>query len=149
MDFHALVVMSAWDELSAMAHPGLLAGAITSQPWFMSLTTPESKAFIQRYEARYGAGTPINAQGVATYDALHLYRAAVDRARTTSVAQVSDALTEVEVHGPRGAVRIDRATRVMTSRSIIGINSGRGTIETHGDLGTVAPRLSGCTTAPH
>jgi urea transport system substrate-binding protein len=147
MDVHSLVVMSAWDELSANAHPGLVAGAITTQPWFMNVSTPASTAFVKRYHDRYGAGAPVNAEGEATYDAVHLYRAAVERARTTSVQQVSDTLAKVEVQGPRGRVRIDPATRVAVAAGIIGVNSGKGTIEVHGDLGTVTPQSSSCNTA--
>jgi urea transport system substrate-binding protein len=147
-DVHSLVVMNAWDELSATAHPSLVAGAITCQPWFMSVTTPESKAFLRAYGSRYGAGAPVNSEGEATYAALHLYRAAVERARTASVLPVSDALTEVEIRAPRGPVRIDAATRVSTAPCIIGVNSGKGTIQTHGDLGTAIPHLSGCPSLP-
>jgi len=144
MDVHSLAVMSAWDELSAVAHPSLVAGAITSQPWFMSLSSTESKAFLRAYQARYGAGKPVNSEGEAVYAAVHLYKAAVEKARTTSASAVATALSEVEIRAPRGPLRVDSATRVSTAPCIVGINSGKGTIETHGDLGTSAPRLSGC-----
>jgi hypothetical protein len=51
----------------------------------------------------------------------------------------------VEVRAPQGTVRIDRSTRAMVTRSVVGLNSGKGTIDVHGDLGTVPPRLAGCT----
>jgi ABC-type branched-subunit amino acid transport system substrate-binding protein len=140
--------MSAWDELSAVAHPSLVAGAITSQPWFMSMSTTESKAFLRGYQARYGAGKPVNSEGEAVYAAVHLYQAAVEKAGTTSAGDVAKALTEVEIRAPRGPLRVDGTTRVSTAPCIIGVNSGKGTIETHGDLGTSAPRLSGCPTPP-
>jgi ABC-type branched-subunit amino acid transport system substrate-binding protein len=110
----------------------------------MSLTTPESTAFTRGYQARYGAGAPLNSEGEATYAAVHLYHAAVDKAKTTAAGAVSTAVTEVEISAPRGALRVDRTTRVSTAPCIIGVNSGKGTIEPHGDLGTPAPKLSGC-----
>jgi urea transport system substrate-binding protein len=147
MDVHALVVISAWDEISASAHPGLVAGAITSRPWFMSVSTPESEAFVRQYRSRFGQQAVVTADGEAAFDAIHLYDAAVRKAGATSTSRVLRALTEVSVAAPQGPVRIDGDTRVMISRSVIGLNSGKGTIDVHGQLGTAKPQAQSCTSS--
>jgi urea transport system substrate-binding protein len=149
MDVHALVVITAWDEISASAHPGLVAGAITSRPWFMSVATPESEAFVRQYRGRFGQQAVVGADGEATYDAVHLYHAAVQKAGSTSTPRVLRALSEVSLAAPQGTVRIDGGTQVMITRSVIGLNSGKGTIDVHGELGTAKPQAQSCTSAGH
>jgi urea transport system substrate-binding protein len=144
VDVHALTVITGWDEISVSAHPGLVAGALTSRPWFMSVSTPESAAFVRQYRNRFGDQAVVNADGEATYDAVHLYHMAVQRARTTSTPAVLRTLREVTFAAPQGMVRIDAATQVMVSRSVIGLNSGKGTIDVHGDLGTARPQSQTC-----
>jgi urea transport system substrate-binding protein len=144
VDVHALAVITGWDDISARAHPGLVAGALTSRPWFMSVSRPESTAFLRQYRGRFGDQAVVNADGEATYDAVHLYHMAVQRARTTSTPEVLRALPEVTFAAPQGIVRIDADTRVMVSRSVIGLNSGKGSIEVHGDLGTPRPQSLTC-----
>jgi urea transport system substrate-binding protein len=149
IDLHALVVINGWDEISASAHPGLVAGAITSRPWFMSVATPESEAFLRQYRGRFGQQAVVSADGEAAYDAVHLYHAAVQKAGATSTPRVLRALPEVSLAAPQGAVRIDSGTQVMITRSVIGLNSGKGTIDVHGELGTAKPQARSCTSSGH
>jgi urea transport system substrate-binding protein len=149
MDVHALVVITGWDEISASTHPGLVAGAITSRPWFMSVSTPESETFVRQYRGRFGQQAVVSADGEAAYDAVHLYHAAVQKAGATSTTGVLRALSEVSLAAPQGAVRIDGGTRVMITRSVIGLNSGKGTIDVHGELGTAKPQAQSCTSSGH
>jgi urea transport system substrate-binding protein len=149
VDVHALVVISNWDEISASAHPGLVAGAITSRPWFMSVSTPESEAFVRQYRGRFGQQAVVSADGEAAYDAVHLYHAAVQKAGATSTPGVLRALSQVSLAAPQGAVRIDGGTQVMITRSVVGLNSGKGTIDVHGELGTAKPQARSCTSSGH
>ncbi len=141
---HALLATTTWDEISASQVPGLLTGALTSQAWFMSLDTPETKGFVQRYQKRFGADSPLSAIGEATYDAVFLYKAAVEKAGSKTLASVLKALPDVEFKAPRGSVRVDGATQVVVSNSLIGQVSNRGAIAVHDRLGQVQPVLSGC-----
>ncbi len=139
-----LITSSSWDEIQAATAPGLLTGALTSQAWFMTLDTPESKGFVERYQRRFGGGKPVSAIAESTYDAVHLYRAAVEKAGTSDLGQVLRALPDVSFNAPQGPVRIDPATHAMVTQSLIGQVSSRGTIDIHDRLGQVVPSISGC-----
>jgi urea transport system substrate-binding protein len=143
MDVKALVAITGWDEVAAAAAPGTLVGALVSQPWFMTLATPESRDFVAKYQRRFGEG-PISAWGEATYDAVYLYKTAVEKAGTAATAQVANAFPEVQFAAPRGQVKIDRATRAMVTNSLLGQVTAHGTIKMHEDLGSVAPARSDC-----
>lgn len=143
VDVKAMVTTSGWNEVTAAAEPDLLVGAMVSQPWFMTLDTPESKGFVARYQRRFGT-QPVSALGEATYDAVYLYKAAVEKAGTTSSEQVVKAFPEVQFASPQGLVRIDRGTQAMVSSSLLGQVSGQGDIEIHESLGSVPPALSDC-----
>jgi ABC-type branched-subunit amino acid transport system substrate-binding protein len=143
VDVKALIVSTGWNDVTAAAVPGLLVGALISQPWLMSLSTPESTKFVSSYQRRFGK-QPISALGEATYDAVYLYKTAVERAGTTTADQVIKALPQVQFNAPQGLVRIDSATRVIVTNSLIGQVTAQGTIEVHERLGTIDPVLSGC-----
>lgn len=143
VNVNALVASSGWNEVSAAAVPGLLIGAVVSQPWFMTLATPESKTFLANYHRRFGI-QPVSALGEATYDAVYLYKAAVEKAGTTSSAMVLKAFPDVQFNAPQGLVRVDRQTQVMLSNSLLGQVSGQGEIKVHESLGSVAPVVPGC-----
>ena len=145
VDVKALITSTGWNDVTAAAVPGLLVGALISQPWLMNLNTPDSTKFVTSYQRRFGK-QPIAALSEATYDAVHLYKAAVERAGTTTTDQVIKALPQVQFSAPQGTVRIDPATRVMVTNSLIGQVTSQGAIEVHERLGTIAPVLSACRT---
>jgi len=137
------VVASGWDELSAASRPNLLAGAITVQPWFASLDSPQSRRFFDAYKGRFGSAA-VSWDGVAAYEGVHLYAAAVRKAGTTAIASVLAALPQVEIEGPQGQVRFDAATRVLLTSSYVGEVTGRGGIDVHEKLPSATPMVAGC-----
>ncbi len=143
-DLRSLIATPTWDEVLAARAPDKLTGTLTSQAWFTSVDTPASRAFVQRYQNRFGATTPASAMVEASYDAVHLYKAAVEQARTTEPEAVWRALVEVELAAPQGAVRIDGATQVIVANSRIGQVTGQGTIRIHEELGPIQPVVPGC-----
>jgi urea transport system substrate-binding protein len=130
----AMVVASRWDELDAAAHPSLLAGALTSQSWLMSLDTPESHDYVTRYQHRFGANRPVSASGEAISVAANLYAAAVKRAGSTALDRVLRAMPNVELRAARGTVRMDRTSHVATAGVYVGQVGGDGTIDLHDQL---------------
>jgi branched-chain amino acid transport system substrate-binding protein len=69
------------------------------------IPSPENTAFKEALGAKFGTDlrTP-NDLSVPQYDAIYLYKAAVEKAGTTDTAAVLAALGEVSFTGPRGAV---------------------------------------------
>ena len=140
----ALVVASRWDEVDAAANPGVLTGALTSQPWFANLDTAASRDYVARYRRRFGAASTLSASGQAISVAVKMYAAAAVRAGRTAVTDVLRAFSNIEVEAPCGPVRLDAATRVAVGDMYIGRVTAGGGIEVHDRLGRPAPAAVRC-----
>lgn len=102
------------DESFSFFHPELTAGTLSNQAYFMGLENEKNATFKKAYADLFGADKPINAIGEAAYDAVYLYKAAVEKAGTTETEAVIDALTQVEFDAPQGKVGF-AANNVMRS----------------------------------
>jgi len=140
----ALVVASRWDELDAAGNPGLLTGALTSQPWFKNLDSPASRDYVARYKRQFGSDSTLSASGEAISVAMKMYAAAVGRAGATAVDDVLRAIPQVEVAAPSGPVRLDAASRVAVGEIYVGRVSAAGAIDVHDRLGRPAPASVRC-----
>ena len=131
------------DELFSFAHPELTAGTISNQAYFMNLDTKKNRAFKKAYGDMFGDDKPINAIGEAAYDAVHLYKLAVEKAGTTETEAVIDALGEVEFDAPQGKVGF-AANNVMRSNSILARGNDKGHWDTIDNFGQIDPLVPGC-----
>jgi urea transport system substrate-binding protein len=138
------VASTGLEDTSVASFPGFLVGALTIQSWFMALDTPASHAYVEAYRKAYGADTVTNSIGESTYDAVYLYKLAVEKAGTTDVAAVAAALPTVEFGAPQGQVRIDAKTHVMVSNSLMGEVQANGTIKVLQNFGAIEPVVT-CT----
>lgn len=84
-------------------------GIYVSSSYFTSVDSPANKAFLGAMRAKFGEGllTP-NDLSVPQYDAIYLYKAAVERAGGTAVDGVVKALPEVSFDGPRGRIQMNK-----------------------------------------
>jgi len=82
-------------------------GVITSLHYVPTLDTPENKAFVDLFAAKFER--PPSEFAVQGYDAARLLMGAVD-AGATDRASLAAALPKVEYVGPRGPMKIDPAT---------------------------------------
>lgn len=110
----------------------------------MNVDTAANKAFTAAYAAAYGADKPINAIGEAAFDAVHLYKLAVEAAGTTETEAVIDALKTVEFDAPQGKVGF-AANGVMRSNSILARGNDKGGWDTVQNFGQIDPDVPGCT----
>lgn len=99
----------AIDESTAKAMGDLATGMLVAGSYFTSIETPENTAFLRRMLARHGAALKApNELSVPEYEALYLYKAAVEAAGTTEGARVVAALSTVAIAGPRGEISMNR-----------------------------------------
>ena len=84
-------------------------GVYVSSSYFTSVDSPANKTFLQAMRAKFGDGllTP-NDLSVPQYEAIYLYKAAVERAGGTAVDGVVKALSEVSFDGPRGRIQMNK-----------------------------------------
>lgn len=112
------VVMGHYDEVMVSRLPAQVReGFYSSNTYFMSVGTQESKRYLERLARLpgitgvwpYGNGMMSNF-GEGTYLCVHAYAKAVAAAGTTEAEAVVDALECVRLTGPQGEVMMDKAT---------------------------------------
>jgi len=99
----------AVDEGTAKSMGGDATGIYLSASYVTGIDSPENKKFLAAAEKRFGADlkTP-NDLSVPEYEAVYLYKAAVEKAGTTDAAKVIEALPTVSFTGPRGAIQMNK-----------------------------------------
>ena len=96
------------DEATAKSMGSDAEGIHISASYLSRIDSAENKRFLEAMNAKFGSDllTP-NDLSVPQYDAIYLYKAAVEKAGTTDVMPVIEALAEVSYSGPRGTISMD------------------------------------------
>ena len=82
-------------------------GIVASQEYFMWIDEPQNEPFIELWEAAYGLEEPIISEAANTWNSVHLWAAAVEKAGTTDAAAVIGALESgLSFEGPNGTVTL-------------------------------------------
>ncbi len=99
----------AVDEGTAKGMGADAAGIFIAASYVTSIDSPANKTFLAAIEKHFGADlkTP-NDLSVPQYEAVYLYKAAVEKAGTTDTAAVLAALPEVSYTGPRGVITMNK-----------------------------------------
>lgn len=99
----------AVDEGTAKNMGAEASGIFLSASYVTSIDSPENKAFLAAMEKKFGTQlrTP-NDLSVPQYEAIHLYKAAVEKAGSTETAAVLEALPSVSFTGPRGTISMSK-----------------------------------------
>ena len=105
----ALVGNLGVDEGTAKTMGQDATGIYISGSYYTSVDTPANKTFLDAMRAKFGSAllTP-NDLSVPQYEAVYLYKAAVERAGGTGVDGVVKALAEVSFDGPRGRIQMNK-----------------------------------------
>jgi urea transport system substrate-binding protein len=84
-------------------------GTFITASYLTTLDSPKAKEFMAAMQKKFGANlkTP-NDLSVPEYDAIYLYKAAVEKAKGTGADGVVKALAEVSFDGPRGLVKMNK-----------------------------------------
>ncbi len=105
----ALVGNLGVDEGTAKTMGQDATGIYISGSYYTSVDTPANKTFLDAMRAKFGSAllTP-NDLSVPQYEAIYLYKAAVEKAGGTAADGVVKALAEVTFDGPRGRNQMNR-----------------------------------------
>lgn len=100
----------AIDEGTAKSMGDVATGVYMSGSYLTSIDTPENKKFLAAMEKRFGKDlkTP-NELSEPQYEAIYLYKAAVEQVSSTDSVKVIKALDQVSFNGPRGVVKMDKS----------------------------------------
>ncbi len=129
----------AVDEGTAKAMGADATGIIIAASYLTGIDTPENTAFKAALEKKFGAEmrTP-NDLSTPQYEAVYLYKAAVEKAGTTETAAVLAALPEVSFKGPRGEVSMSKQHHAPLTM-YLGEVQGDGSVKVVADFPKVDP----------
>lgn len=105
-DMTTLSVSVAEEEIRGIG-ADILEGHLAAWNYYQSTDTPENKAFVDKYKAKYGSDRVTADPIEAGYTAVYLWKAAVEKAGTTDVDKVKEAAKGIEFAAPEGKVTID------------------------------------------
>ena len=90
--------------------PAEQAGILSSQGYFQQIDSPANKTFTAAFAEKFGADKPINYIGASVYQTAMLYAKAVEKAGSVEPEKVVEAISQVEVDGPIGTMRVEAET---------------------------------------
>lgn len=84
-------------------------GIVISGSYFTNIDSPKNKAFLAAMQKKFGSSlkTP-NDLSVPQYEAVYLYKAALEKAGSTDAEKVLAALPTVQFEGPRGVIQMNK-----------------------------------------
>ena len=99
----------AVDEGTAKSMGADATGIYLSASYVTGIDSPENKKFLDAAKKKFGDDlkTP-NDLSVPEYEAVYLYKAAVEKAGSTDAAKILEALPTVSFTGPRGTIQMDK-----------------------------------------
>ncbi|MER3457348.1 MAG: hypothetical protein C4309_00580 [Chloroflexota bacterium] len=116
------------------------AGHLSTNTWFLTYDSPESKKFLEGYYRVAGQGTLVTMFGEATYDAIWMWANAVKKAGTFETEAVVEALKGLSFKAPQGEVVIDPKTHHATVRCLIAESTqDPNNFKILADLGMIPP----------
>ena len=99
----------AVDEGTAKTMGADATGMFISQSYMTGIPSAENKKFLDAMQKKFGneLKTP-NDLSVPQYEAIYLYKAAVEKAGSTDPEDVVKALPQVSFTGPRGTIQMNK-----------------------------------------
>ncbi|MCB2100649.1 MAG: transporter substrate-binding domain-containing protein [Rhodobacterales bacterium] len=82
-------------------------GHITAAPYFQTVDSPENRAFLAAYNARFGDDVAATSGAEAAYFQMYLIAEALERAGTDRIEDVLANVYKAEFAAPQGTVRVD------------------------------------------
>lgn len=100
----------AIDEGTAKAMGDAATGQLLSASYLTGIETAENQGFLKKMMVKFGAEVKApNELSVPQYEAFFLYKAAVEKAKSTDTDKVVKALAEATFTGPRGLVQMNKS----------------------------------------
>jgi urea transport system substrate-binding protein len=104
----------------------LAEDSYTALPFFTVADAPGVKPFLDAYAANFGAGQiPSGGEGVGAYDAVYLYKMAVEKAGATDPKAVAAALKGLSFEGPTGPVTITPSHYLQQTINLVQARDGK------------------------
>ena len=115
-----------------LGDPGLVGiealaeGSYTALPFFTSAPQPGVAPFLEAFEAKWGAGTfPSGGEGVGAYNAVYLYKQAVEAAGSTDAMAVAAAMVGQAFDGPTGTATVTDSHYLQQTINVVRAEGGK------------------------
>lgn len=96
-------------------------GIITSAGYLQEVETPENERFVEMWTERYGNNQPIISEAADTWNAVHLWALAVNKAGTLDTDAVIAALESgLTFNAPQGEITLEPTSHHLTNTILIG-----------------------------
>ena len=112
---------------------------MTAWSYYETLDNTENQKFISAYKKSYGNSRLIDDPMEAAYNAVYLWKAAVEKANSFETKKVREALTELTLNSPEGKIKIDGKNQHTYRKLRIGRINGNGLIDTIETLSVIPP----------
>jgi len=134
------------DEGTAKSMGDAASGIYLSASYLTSIDNPQNQRFLAALKEKFGADYQTQSDlSEPQYEAIHLYKAAVEKAGSFDSAKVVAALSEVTFDGPRGPVKMDRQRHAALTMRLAQVQAdgSLSTIKTFENLdpGEQCPKL--------
>jgi len=134
------------DEGTAKSMGDTASGIYLSASYLTSIDNPQNQRFLADLKEKFGADYQTQSDlSEPQYEAIHLYKAAVEKAGSFDAAKVVAALSEVTFDGPRGSVKMDRQRHAALTMRLAQVqqDGSLATIKTFENLdpGEQCPKL--------
>lgn len=119
----------------------ILKNHMVSWNYYMTTDTPENKSFVEAYKNAYGQDRVTSDPAEAAYDAVYLWKAAVEKAGSFDAADVISAVEAggISFDAPEGKVEIDGENHHLVKPVRIGVIDADGNINTVKETEPVTP----------
>jgi len=119
----------------------ILKNHMVSWNYYMTTDTPENTKFVQAYKDAYGAEHVTSDPAEAAYDAVYLWKAAVEKAGSFDAAEVIKAVEGggITFAAPEGTVELDGENHHLLKPVRIGVINAEGNITTVKETEPVKP----------
>ncbi|MGN0182118.1 MAG: urea ABC transporter substrate-binding protein [Candidatus Ornithomonoglobus sp.] len=119
----------------------ILKGHMVSWNYYMTTDTPENKAFVEAYQTAYGSERVTSDPAEAAYDAVYLWKAAVEKAGSFEPEDVIAAVEsgEISFKAPEGEVTINGENHHLVKPVRVGVVDEAGQITTVSETEPVDP----------
>jgi urea transport system substrate-binding protein len=105
-DIPIMAFSVAEDELRAIPDKKNLVGHLAAWNYFQSVDTPENKAFVSAFKAKFGPDRVTDDPIEAAYFGVYVWKAAVEKAKSFEVEKVVEAALGLDFPAPGGAKKM-------------------------------------------
>lgn len=121
-DKYMTMSFSIAEEEVATIGADILKGHLVSWNYYETTDTEKNKAFVEAYKKEYGEDRVTSDPAEAAYDAVYLWKAAVEKANSFEVDDVLSAIEEggISYDAPEGTVTIDGSNHHLAKTVRIG-----------------------------